>query len=79
MPKTVTSLGLKEASQAIGDDGDRWERWERLKSAECPKCNSYLGWYYTYLYLPQFCREKGSKVRTEQKNNVDNFTQFLHV
>lgn len=46
MPKTVTLLGLKEASQASGDDRDRWER---LKSAVCP--NAAIFWVVLHLSI----------------------------
>lgn len=66
MPKTVILLGLKEASQATDSDRDRWER---LKSAVCPKCNNF-GYYYTYLYLSQYCWEKNSKNGTEREKKM---------
>lgn len=59
MPKTVTSLGLKEASQAIGDDGDRWER---LKSAVCLKCNDIFVGITTILTYLNFAGKRVIKL-----------------
>lgn len=64
MPKTVTSLGLKETSQAIGDDRDRWER---LKSAVYPKCNNILVGVIPIYTYPNFAEKKGNKIGIEQE------------
>lgn len=55
--QNVSSLGLKETSQAIGDDRDRWER---LKYAVCLKCNNILVGITPIYTYPSFAEGKGS-------------------
>lgn len=67
MPKPVTSLGLKEASQAIGDDGDRWERWERLKSAVCPNATVIWVGIIPISTYPSFAEKRAVKLELSRK------------
>lgn len=64
MPKTVTSLGLKETSQAIGDDRDRWER---LKYTVCLKCNNILVGITPIYTYPSFAEEREVKLELKKE------------
>lgn len=64
MPKAVTSVGLKETSQAIGDDRDRWARW---KHEVCLKCNNVLVGITPIYTYPSFAEERAVKLELKKE------------